>query len=311
MKSAIIDVGGGMRDIYGAGIFDRCLDDHVHFDVGVGVSAGSANIASFLTGQRRRNYAFFTDYMLRKECMSIGNFFSKGCYLDISYVYSELSNHDGVNPLDFPALMKSPADYYAVATNAETGKAKYFTRDDMSQDHYEIMTASCSVPTICKPCKIGDSYYYDGALSDCIPFDKAMELECDRIVLILSRPISKPRNSRQDSFLASLIRRRFPNAAEALSNRYKVYNAQVERAKELEEFGRIFIISPDDACGVHTLSKKVPNMDTLYWRGYRAAGDIKHYLAGASPAELKEKDKETEEPEQPFMPVMPGRKSKK
>ena len=44
----VIDVGGGLRGIYGAGVFDFCLDNNINFDYGIGVSAGSANIASFL-----------------------------------------------------------------------------------------------------------------------------------------------------------------------------------------------------------------------------------------------------------------------
>ena len=44
----VIDVGGGLRGIYGAGVFDRCLDDGVQFDCCIGVSAGSANLASFI-----------------------------------------------------------------------------------------------------------------------------------------------------------------------------------------------------------------------------------------------------------------------
>ena len=56
--NGIIDVGGGLRGIFGAGIFDRCLDDNISFDVCVGVSAGSANIASFIAKQRGRNYPF-------------------------------------------------------------------------------------------------------------------------------------------------------------------------------------------------------------------------------------------------------------
>ena len=46
MKTGIVDVGGGLRDIYGAGVLDRCLDESIHFDVCIGVSAGSANLAS-------------------------------------------------------------------------------------------------------------------------------------------------------------------------------------------------------------------------------------------------------------------------
>ena len=50
--TGVIDVGGGMRDIYGAGVFDRLLDDGVWFDYCIGVSAGSANLSSYLARQR-------------------------------------------------------------------------------------------------------------------------------------------------------------------------------------------------------------------------------------------------------------------
>ena len=31
MKLGIIDVGGGMRDIYGAGVLDRCMEDSKNY----------------------------------------------------------------------------------------------------------------------------------------------------------------------------------------------------------------------------------------------------------------------------------------
>ena len=77
----VIDVGGGMRDIYGAGAFDRFLDDGVSFDCCVGVSAGSGNLISFLAGQRGRAYRFYCTYSFRKQYMSIGNFIKDGSYI--------------------------------------------------------------------------------------------------------------------------------------------------------------------------------------------------------------------------------------
>ena len=59
MKTCVIDCGGGLRDIYGAGVFDYCLDNGIAFDMCIGISAGSANIASFTSGQRGRNYNFY------------------------------------------------------------------------------------------------------------------------------------------------------------------------------------------------------------------------------------------------------------
>ena len=32
MKLGLIDVGGGLRDIYGAGVLDMCMDSGVRFD---------------------------------------------------------------------------------------------------------------------------------------------------------------------------------------------------------------------------------------------------------------------------------------
>ncbi len=45
MKYGVIDVGGGLRGIYGAGVLDRCLEEDLRFDLCIGVSAGSANMA--------------------------------------------------------------------------------------------------------------------------------------------------------------------------------------------------------------------------------------------------------------------------
>ncbi len=87
MKSAIIDVGGGMRGIYAAGVMDRCMEEKLHFDVGIGISAGSANIASYAADQKGRNYLFYTEYSIRKEYMSLGNLIHKGSYVNMDYIY--------------------------------------------------------------------------------------------------------------------------------------------------------------------------------------------------------------------------------
>ena len=47
MKTGIVDVGGGLRGVYAAGIFDYCLDLGIRFDLGIGVSAESANVSSY------------------------------------------------------------------------------------------------------------------------------------------------------------------------------------------------------------------------------------------------------------------------
>ncbi len=104
MKIGVIDAGGGFRGIYACGVLDYCLDENILFDLGIGISAGSANLASFIAGQRGRNYKFYTEYGLRRKYASVGNFILKRSFIDMDYVYGTLSTHDGENPLDYIAI---------------------------------------------------------------------------------------------------------------------------------------------------------------------------------------------------------------
>ena len=137
-KLGIIDVGGGYRGVYGAGVLDYCLDNDIKFDVAIGISAGSANLVTYAAGQARRTLKFYTEYGMRKEYASVRNFIFKRSFVDLDYCYGTLSNSGGEYPLDFTAIQNNPMKFIAVATNAITGEAKYFTAEDMAQDNYNI-----------------------------------------------------------------------------------------------------------------------------------------------------------------------------
>ena len=85
--TGIVDVGGGLRGIYGAGIFDYCMEQGIHFDYCIGVSAGKCECLLLYCGQKGRNYQFYTDYSFRKEYMSVKNLFQKGSYINMDYIY--------------------------------------------------------------------------------------------------------------------------------------------------------------------------------------------------------------------------------
>lgn len=278
MKTGIVDVGGGLRGIYAVGILDYCMDKNVRFDLGIGVSAGSANLISYAAGQRGRNHQFYTEYAFRKQYMSVGNYIRTRSYVDMDYVYGTLSNADGEYPLDYPAFRDNPMDFYVVATDAFTGQARYFVKGDVEQDNYNIMKASSSIPFVCRPYVVQGIPYYDGALSDPVPVRKAFELGCDRVVLILTRPEHKLRDSKQDEKLAVRIRTKYPKAAEALSRRAQLYNESVAVAQECAKQGKVLIVAPDDTCGVNTLSRKKAAIQQLYEKGYKDAKKIEDFL---------------------------------
>ncbi len=278
-KIGVVDVGGGLRGVYAAGILDYCLDNGISFDLGIGVSAGSANLASFAAGQPRRNLQFFTEYAMRGQYMGMENFLRRGSYIDLDYVYSTLSNSDGENPLDYPAMCRNPMEMYVVATSALTGRPQYFTKADTSQDNYHIFKASCAIPFVCRPYVVRGIPYYDGALGDPVPVEKAFSLGCEKVVVILTRPVDWVRTSDRDKKIAARIRRPYPLAAEGLEKRAERYNAGVALARQYAAQGKALILAPDDTCGVTTLSKDVQAMHRLYEKGCRDGKKIAPFLA--------------------------------
>ena len=148
MKTGLIDVGGGLRGVYAAGVLDRCLDEGVRFDYGIGISAGSANLASFLAGQRGRNLRFFRDYSQRKAYMGLGNLLHGRGFLDLQYIYGTLSVSGGEDPLDYLRIAANPTEWYVAATEAGTGKPHYFRPGDLHQDDYRILMASSAIPVV-------------------------------------------------------------------------------------------------------------------------------------------------------------------
>ena len=281
LRTGVVDVGGGFRGIYAAGVFDYCMERHIRFDLGVGVSAGSANIASYAAGQKRRNYKFYTEYGQRREYASLRNFLKKRSFLDLDYVYGTLSNSGGEYPLDYAAIMKNPMDMIVVATVAVSGEAKYFDKGDLAQDYYEILKASSAIPFVCRPYEVYGKKYYDGALADPAPMQKAFDMGCERVVVILTKPRNEIRVPGKDIRLARGIQKNYPAAAEKLRRRADNYNAGVALARQYEGQGRALIIAPDHTCGVSTLTRDPKLLKRLYEKGLADGRAIEDFLSKA------------------------------
>ncbi|MBR0093122.1 MAG: patatin family protein [Lachnospiraceae bacterium] len=277
-KIGYIDVGGGTRGIYGAGVLDYCMDKGIVFDRMIGVSAGSANCASYLSGQRGRNFRFYDEYAFRKEYMSMRNYRRTHSYIDLDYIYSTLSNSYGENPMDYDAMMAHPADFDIVATNAVTGRPVYFRKRNILRDHYDFFKASSCVPVVNRPYPIGTGLYFDGGISDPVPIRRAFERGCDRVVLVLTRPRSYARKSRKDKLFARSLYHEFPRAASAMANRASTYNRQMQIAMRLEQKGRVLIIAPDSIGKLKTLSQDHRQLELLYEKGYEDAKAIEAFL---------------------------------
>lgn len=272
-----IDVGGGMRGVYGAGVLDRCLDDGISFPYYLGVSAGAANIISFLGDHRGRTLRFYRDYSFHSEYMSFKNLIKTGDYLGLDYIYTTLTGE--FDPLNYDRVMSKDCDFFVVTTDALTGETVYFNNKETVKNEYDDIKASCCVPLACHPRKIGDALYFDGGVSDPIPIKKALEAGCDKVVVVLTLPKDYYKKHKYPLWLYKTVVRKYPQTAVRMYTMIDKYNEGVDFLKKLEKQGKVLILSPDDCCKVTTLGRTKEGIETLYRKGYNDGEKIKNFLS--------------------------------
>ncbi len=283
-KTGLVVEGGGMKCAYNAGILDAFLDEGITFDYCIGVSGGSGNLASYLAGQKGRNLRFFTEHIHDKEYFGLKSLLKTGNLFGLSYIYGTLTNSGGRDPLDFPALMKNPAEYQVVVTNASTGKPEYYGREMMSQDDYRLIMASSAIPAACRPVEINGTLYYDGGISDAIPVQHALTEGCVRLVVILSKNRDYVRTPQGMRFLYSRLCRRYPRIVEAIDHRHLTYNEIIRQVFELEKEGTAFVFAPSEAIHTGTYSMDEKAELALYELGIKdfqaRREELTRFLAG-------------------------------
>ncbi len=270
----IIDVGGGIRGVFSSGIYDAFLDEGFQADYCLGVSAGAANLITYLARQRGRTLTFYHEYFMRKDLLGVENFIKKGSFLNLDYLYSTLSNEGGENPLDFETALASETKFKLVITRAEDGQACYIDKSQFTKNDYVYLKATCCLPLVCKPVTIDGKDYYDGGIADPIPYRKAFEDGCDKLIVVLTKP-------RKDYLLPMehlpLLRRFNLRYPEVLHQAETLHRRNAESLKELEALekeGRVIIVEPEDCFGMKTLTKDTDAVLKMYYQGYEKGMEI-------------------------------------
>jgi len=271
-KLGLVVEGGGMRGIYSCGALDFFLEENIQFDYCVAVSAGSANVATFLARQKKRTYRFYTVHTQDKRYMSFRNMLKTGSFFGLEFIYDTLTNE--IDPIDYDVLLEAASQFHVVATEAESGQAHYFGNADFKRNDCRVLMASCAVPAMCKPVNVYGKVYYDGGIADPIPVKKALVDGCDRVVVVLSKPRGFVKQPERLRMAYSWMLRRYPNTVHALNNRHIIYNESLEFLKELEEEGRAVVIAPSAEVEVGMTSKDLNALDRLYALGLDDAAAV-------------------------------------
>lgn len=268
MKTGLLVEGGGTKCAYSAGVLDVFLDENISFDYCMGVSAGAANIASFLAKQKDRNRRFYVEHIKEPGYVGFRNLVKDGSFFGLNYIYRELSNTTGEDPLDYDTMVKNPAQMCFPATDAQTGEPRYFYKDEVHKNHYEPIMATCALPVISKPVKLNGREYFDGGVSDSIPIKKMLDDGCDRIVALMTKPrgyTMEPQGHKR--VYTKWLEEEYPVIVEKLNHRHENYNRSMETLLSLQKAGKALIFWAPDDVKMSTTTRDPKTTQTLYNAG--------------------------------------------
>ena len=101
-----------------------------------------------------------------------------------------------------------PVPFQCVAASVENASAHWFTSGPL----VEAVLASCAVPGLLPPVRIGDAHYLDGGLVHSIPVGRAIALGARTVYVLhvgrVERPLSPPRRPWEVGLVAFEIARR-------------------------------------------------------------------------------------------------------
>ena len=267
MKTGIVLEGGALRTIFSSGVCDALVEADLLPDYVVGVSAGIAYGVSYVSRQPRRNLEILLKYANDKRYMSKRNLFkpSNRCYFGLKFTYEEIPNR--LVPFDYETFAAFSGEVEAVVTNLETGGPEYIPvprRDDQ----FQVLQATCAMPLLFPIYHINGIPCLDGGSSDGIPYGRAVQKGCDRIVVVLTRERDYRRTPEQYQALVDLRYRRYPNFRATMHSRAERYNACREELFRLEKEGKVILLVPKSTQGFSRIEKDVDKIKALWQDGY-------------------------------------------
>lgn len=281
MKNGLVLEGGALRAIFSSGVCDALLDANVMTDYVIGVSAGIAYGVSYVSRQPRRNLEVVTRYAPDKRYMGMINLVDKNnrSYFGLKFAYDTIPNE--LIPFDYETFAAYPGEVEAVVTNLNTGKADYLPVPRRDKESL-LLQATCAMPLLFPIYHINGQPYLDGGAADSIPWQRALDQGCERIIVVLTRPREYRRKPDQ---MIRLIRKQYhdyPLFVQAMETRAQRYNENRERLFELEREGKALVIAPKSTLGVGRIERDTEKLRLLWAEGYQMTvermDEIKDYL---------------------------------
>lgn len=259
--------GGGIRGMYTCGILDTFLEMNIESEIVVGVSAGTLFGVNYLSKQKGRAIRYNKRFNPDPNYLGVKPLFKEGNIISVDYAYRRVPRE--LDPFDDETFKSSKTKFYSVVTNLKTGEAEYIRLNSVF-DQMDLVRGSGSLPFASKPVEIDGNLYLDGGVGDNIPFEWMMNQTNGKIVVISTKDDGY-KNKGRTRFFAWVYKRKYPKFAKVLGQRGTLFNAQLEKLKEYEKEGKLFVFRPSEKMKLSRLEKNPDKMQKAYDLGVKDA----------------------------------------
>ena len=267
MKTCFVLEGGALRGLYTAGVLDYLMDKKVNIDSIIGVSAGALFGVNYYSEQKGRALRYNLKYCNDKRYMSVRSLLLTGNVVNKNFAYYKITKE--LDPFDNETFKKNNKEFYAVVTNVSTGLAEYKRIVD-PVNQLEDLRASSAMPMYSRIISVDNNKYLDGAVADSIPIMKALEMNYDKIVVVLTQPFGFRKPELTDNKMNKIIKKykKYPKFIKAMFNRPDMYNKTLDIITELEKDNKIFVIRPSRDIEVDPIKKTKEDLQNIYDVGF-------------------------------------------
>lgn len=269
-KLGLVLEGGAMRGLWTAGITDVMMENDIWPDGLIGVSAGAAFGCNYKSRQIGRAIRYNTQYAKDGRYSGLKSLLTTGNYFNAEFGY-----HIMPHQLDFfddDAFNQNPMMFYVVCTDVETGQPIYKELKTTSEETYDWIRASASMPLVSKIVELGGYKLLDGGVADSIPLAYFESLGYKRNVVILTQPLGYQKAHNRLMPLMRMSLRGYPKMIEAMDKRHIMYNRQLEFVAQAEREGRCLVIRPENKIPIGHISHDPNQMRLVYEQG-RTVGE--------------------------------------
>lgn len=253
MKALVIQ-GGGFRTGFSAGVLQAFLEKAYNpFDIYVGVSGGAIAMSYYLANQSNGCIDAMLELTDGDQFLNFKNIFSSKPLIDVDF-FQKIADQLVPFQVDQAIEAIQCKTIGIVMTDAETGQP-YYHRPD-KENWIDALIASSSMPMVTKgPHRVNQKSYLDGAWSDALPIQWAIDQGATEVLIIRTTPLTEREQLSWLDHIGHYLHWRDKKIQQIFKNNHRIFNQALDFIESAPVDIRIQQIAPDKALAAQQHSK--------------------------------------------------------